>query len=69
MLTCNGLLPLLDIEEFCLAVDLLELESLGIHPLALHLTAYDRAFKGHDAKVMSVGRLDDDEVTGLDALA
>jgi len=68
MLTSDRLLPSLDIEKLGLTVDPLELECLRIDPLALHLTAYDRAFEGHDAEIMAVGCLDDHEVAGLHAL-
>ena len=69
MLTCNRLLPFLDIEKFGLSVDLLELESLRIYPLALHLTSNDRTFESDDAEVVTVGSLHYHKVSGLDALA
>jgi hypothetical protein len=68
MLARNGLLPPFDIEKLGLAVNPLELECLRIDPLAFHLTAYNRAFKGHYAQIMAICSLDDDKVTCPDAL-
>ena len=69
MLTCNGLLPLLDIEKFRLAVYPLELKGLRIYPLGLHLTSDDWALKSHDAKVVAGCSLDDHQVSCLETLS
>ena len=69
MLTCNGLLPLLDIEELGLAIYPFELKGLGIYPLGLHLTSDDWALKGHDAKVVAGCSLDDHHVSCLETLS
>jgi hypothetical protein len=68
MLARNGLLPPFDVEKLGLAVNPLELECLRIDPLAFHLTAYNRSFKGHYAQIMAICSLDDDKVTCPDAL-
>ena len=68
MLTGNRLLPSFNIKKFGLPIYLLELVSLGIYSLAFHLTRHYRTLEGHDAQIVSVGSLDNDEVSGLYAL-
>ena len=69
MLAGYRLLPSFYVEKLGLAIYPLELECLGIYPLALHLTADDRALESHDAEVMAVGSLHDHKIAGLHALA
>ena len=68
MLTGDRLLPSLDIKKLGFSIYLLEFVGLWIYPLALHLTRHNRALESHDAQIVSVGRLDNDEVSGLYAL-
>ena len=49
-------------------INLLEFEVFRINLLALHLMRHHRSFQGPDTKVMSGSRLDNDQVTCLDAL-
>ena len=68
LLTGDRFLPLGYVQRLGLAVYLLQLGRVGIDSLALHLPSHDRAFEGHDTKVVAVGRLHDHQVTCLDAL-
>ena len=64
-----GFLPLYDIVLAGLAIDLLELGSLGIDALAAHLARHYRTLESHDAEVVAVGGLDYHHVPYLDVLS